>query len=94
MPDRAEPIALLDNDRVHVTLWRLPQGTSTGRHRHELDFLVIPLTTGRLKLSETDGSDVQVELEAGVPSFQNAGDEHDVTNVNEFEFRFIEIEIK
>jgi hypothetical protein len=35
-----------------------------------------------------------VELEAGVPSFQKAGDEHDATNVNEFEFRFMEIEVK
>jgi hypothetical protein len=88
------PIALLDNQRVHVTLWRLPPGTSTGRHRHELDFLVVPLTTGQLKLAEADGSNVQAELEAGVPSFQKAGDEHDVTNTNGFEFRFIEIEIK
>jgi quercetin dioxygenase-like cupin family protein len=94
MPDSAVPIALLDNERVHVTLWRLPQGTSTGWHRHELDFLVIPLTTGHLKLSEADGSHVQVELEAGAPSFQQAGGEHDVTNVGEAEFRFIEIEVK
>lgn len=94
MPDHAEPIALLDNERVHVTLWRLPQGSSTGRHRHELDFLVVPLTTGRLKIAAADGSDVYADLEAGAPSFQKAGDEHDVVNTNEFEFRFIEIEIK
>lgn len=94
MPDAAKPVALLDNERVHVTLWRLPPGAATGRHRHPLDFLVVPLTTGRLKVVEADGSDVYAELEAGVPSFEQAGAEHDVVNVTDAEFRFIEIEIK
>ena len=85
---------LIDNERVKVTEWRLPPGAATGIHRHELDFLVVPLTTGNLKLVNTDGSDVFAELEAGTPSFEKAGIEHDVVNTNDSEFRFIEIEIR
>jgi hypothetical protein len=35
-----------------------------------------------------------VQLTAGVSYNRSAGVEHDVVNVNDFEFRFVEIELK
>jgi quercetin dioxygenase-like cupin family protein len=83
----------VDNARVRVTEWRFAPGASTGRHRHELAYVVVPLTTGRLALTGPAGDTVS-ELVAGQPYFRPAGVEHDVRNANAFEFAFIEIELK
>ena len=48
----ATPTELIDNERVKVTEWKFRPGQSTGWHRHGMDYVVIPVTTGTLhKLS-------------------------------------------
>ncbi len=38
----------IDNDRIRVTTWTFEAvGDSTGPHRHEHDYIVIPVTGGR-----------------------------------------------
>ena len=43
----ATPTVQIDNERVRVTLWRFAPGEATGWHRHECDYVVVPLVTGR-----------------------------------------------
>ena len=83
----------LENDRVRVTEWRFAPGAATGWHRHEHDYVVVPLVTGKLRLEDRDGAK-EAELAVGQPYFREAGVEHDVVNVNDFEFAFIETELK
>lgn len=83
----------LDNDRVTVTEWSFAPRAETGHHVHLLDYVVVPLTTGTLRLEIEEGSTDNV-LEAGASYFRSAGSAHNVVNVNDFEFRFIEIELK
>ncbi|HEX9818489.1 MAG TPA: cupin domain-containing protein [Methylomirabilota bacterium] len=90
---RAVPTVTIDNARVRVTEWRFAPGASTGPHRHELPYVVVPLTTGRLAATGPAGDTVN-ELVAGHPYFRPAGVEHDVRNANAFEFVFVEIELK
>lgn len=87
------PTVTIDNARVRVTEWRFAPGASTGPHRHEWAYVVVPLTTGRLAATGTAGDSVS-ELVTGQPYYRPAGVEHDVRNVNAFEFVFIEIELK
>lgn len=83
----------IDNQRVRVAEWRFAPGAATGWHRHEYDYVVVPLLDGRLKLLEAGGERYS-ELQKGVPYFRGAGVEHDVVNANAFEFAFVEIELK
>ena len=83
----------LDTERVRVTEWRFCPGAATGWHRHEHDYVVVPLTTGALRLDEPGGPRT-VQLEQGKSYTRAAGVEHDVVNPNAFEFRFVEIELK
>jgi quercetin dioxygenase-like cupin family protein len=89
----AEPTVQIDNDTVRVTEWRFAAGAATGYHRHEYEYVVVPMTTGKLLLDEPEGKRV-AQLHAGVPYTRPAGVEHDVINANDFPFVFIEIEIK
>lgn len=83
----------IDDARVKVTQWCFAPGAATGWHKHAHDYVVVPLTTGSLRLDEPGGSRT-VQLTAGVSYNRLAGVEHDVVNVNDFEFRFVEIELK
>ena len=89
----AVPTVQIDNDLTRVTEWRFTPGATTGYHRHAYDYVVVPMTTGTLALSGPSG-DTTAELIAGQPYYRQAGVEHDVTNANDFEFVFVEIEFK
>ena len=96
MPNRpaATPTVQVDNERVRVTEWRFAPGAATGWHRHELDYVIVPLVTGLLLLEEPGGTTRRSELVVGTSYFRQAGVEHDVINDNAFEFAFVEVELK
>ena len=89
----AVPTVQVDNDRVRVTAWRFAPGAATGWHRHEFDYVVVPITTGTLLLKEGDG-ERYTELTAGVSYSREVGVEHNVINANDYEFVFVEVEMK
>ena len=84
----------IDNATTVVTEWRFAPGATTGWHRHEYDYVVVPMTTDRLKLLSPGGEEMIAELIQGQPYFRHFGVEHEVINANAFEFCFIEIEFK
>jgi quercetin dioxygenase-like cupin family protein len=83
----------VDNERTRVTEWRFAPGAATGWHRHGMDYVVVPLTTGTLRLRSAEGVR-DAELRAGVSYFRALGVEHDVVNASAHEFVFIEVEFK
>ena len=90
----ATPTQLIDNERVRVTEWRFRPGEATGWHRHEYDYVVVPVTTGQLHLKEPDGERT-VDIVLGTPYFREEGVEHDVINPSETDdVIFIEVEMK
>jgi quercetin dioxygenase-like cupin family protein len=91
---KAVPTLLIDNERVRVTEWSFAPGAATGWHRHEFDYVVVPMADGVLELVGPDDARSRAELKEGVPYFRKAGVEHDVINANAFAFAFIEVELK
>jgi len=83
----------IDNERMRVTEWRFAPGAATGFHRHAYDYCVVPLTTGKLRIEGKDGVS-EAELVTGRSYTRWEGVEHDVINANDFEFVFIEVELK
>jgi quercetin dioxygenase-like cupin family protein len=89
----ATPTVQIDNERVIVTEWRFEPGAETGHHIHGHDYVVVPMTTGTLRLVEPGGVR-DVALTAGVSYTRLAGVEHNVINANAYPFTFVEIELK
>lgn len=83
-----------DNDTTRVTLWRFAADAETGLHRHDLDYVVVPLTTGALKIVDKEGKESTAELTAGASYFRRAGVEHNVINASGGDFAFVEVEFK
>ncbi len=90
---QATPSVQIDNERVKVTEWRFAPGAETGYHRHEMDYLVVPITSGTLLMETADG-EMRNPLTAGRSYARLAGVEHNVINDNDHEFVFVEIELK
>jgi beta-alanine degradation protein BauB len=79
--------------QVRVTEYRFAPGAETGWHRHEYDYVVVPLLDGKLLLEEPGGTARIAELRTHQPYARRAGVEHNVVNANAFEFGFLEIEL-
>jgi len=90
---KSTAIVQIDNPRVVVTESRFAPGAETGWHRHEYDYVVVPLMDGKLRIKNKDGESVS-ELSAGKSYFRKAGVEHNVVNASTGEFAFVEIQIK
>jgi quercetin dioxygenase-like cupin family protein len=92
-PPSAVATVQVDNERVRVTEWRFAPGAATGWHRHEHDYVVVPMTTGKLRI-DNGTSELIAELVIGRSYFRPALIEHNVFNANPYELAFIEIEMK
>ena len=90
---KATSAVQIENERVLVTEWRFAPGADTGFHVHAHDYVVVPLTSGTLRLEDASGAR-DASLQAGVSYARPAGVAHNVINVNAQEFRFLEIELK
>ena len=86
-------IVQIDNEKVLAVLWRFPPGACIEWHRHEFDYVVVPLTTGHLTVSNRAGS-AEAKLIAGQPYARYAGVEHRVENRGPDEVIWVEIELK
>jgi quercetin dioxygenase-like cupin family protein len=90
---KATSAVQLENERVIVTEWRFAPGADTGHHVHAHDYVVVPLTSGILRLEEPGGVR-DATLTVGASYARPAGVAHNVINANAFEFRFVEVELK
>ena len=88
-----KPLIHEENDDVRITEWRLEAGDATGYHRHNFDYAVVPLIAGKIKATGPAG-EVVMELHAGKSYFRKAGVEHDVFNVGNALYTFVEVELK
>ena len=94
MREKAKPTVQIDNDNVKVTRWNFSPGAETGWHRHEMDYIVVPLTDGALTAEIPDGSFVENKLTIGASYARLLGIEHNIINNSESPYSFIEIELK
>ena len=91
--EQAESEVLIDTERVRVTLWKFAPGQATGAHRHEFDYVVVPVSGGTFTITAADGT-TELNQEAGQAYARQAGVEHDVANIGPQQAVFVEVELK
>lgn len=82
----------IENSVFRVTRWELEPGDSIPEHRHEHDYVVVPLTGGTLSAVTPDGSETAVELSIGQSYARPARAVHTIENRGSAAIVFIEIE--
>ena len=94
MREKAKPTVQIDDDNVKVTRWDFSPGAETGWHRHEMDYIVVPLADGALTAEMPDGSVIENKLNIGASYARLVGVEYNIINNSESPYSFIEIELK
>ncbi|MFJ4428807.1 cupin domain-containing protein [Streptomyces bobili] len=83
-----------EDEQVRVTRWAFEPGQSTGRHVHEHDYVVVPVTDGQTDVITPDGTVTSSQLQAGQSYARPADGEHEVVNAGTAPLAFVEIEMK
>ena len=91
---RAKSDVQIDTPEVRVTEWRLAPGSATGHHIHEMDYVIVPVTSGEMTIVAPNGERSKAQLGLGKSYFRKAGVEHDVLNETADEIVFLEVELK
>jgi quercetin dioxygenase-like cupin family protein len=80
----------IDAGGIRVTRYDMGSGERIPWHRHEHDYLVVPLNDGAFEVVTAEGRTAQLTT-AGEPYQRKAGAEHELVN-GENPYSFIEIE--
>ncbi|ART73489.1 hypothetical protein BTO20_07895 [Mycobacterium dioxanotrophicus] len=83
----------LENDLFRVTKWTIDPGGAIPLHRHEYEYVVVPLVTGTMHVVTADGDEIIAELVVGQSYSRPAGSEHTVENRGDRDpIIFVEVE--
>lgn len=70
----------LENEYFRVTQWTIEPGGVIPMHRHDYEYVVVPLVTDTMHVTNADGSEIVAELVTGQSYTRSAGSEHQVEN--------------
>lgn len=70
----------LESDCFRVTRWTIDPGGAIPMHRHDHEYVVVPLVTDTMHVVTADGIEIVSELVAGQSYSRPAGSEHTVEN--------------
>ena len=83
----------LDNGVFRVTKWTIEPDGVIPMHKHDYEYVVVPMVTDTMRVRNSDGTEIVAELEAGVSYTRAAGSEHEVSNPNgTADVVFVEVE--
>ena len=84
----------LETNVVRVTRCDFAPYSETGWHIHDFDYIVIPVISGQLTITNPDGSKMEFDIVQGNSYNRRAGVEHNVQNLTNSDTAFLEIELK
>ncbi|HVB54186.1 MAG TPA: cupin domain-containing protein [Candidatus Acidoferrales bacterium] len=83
-----------NTDSVRITIWTFEPGSATDYHRHEFDYVVVPVSGGTFTITAADGVNSEMTQMPGAAYTRPAGTEHDVANAGSVPAVFVEVEMK
>lgn len=83
----------LENEHFRVTRWTIEPGGAIPLHRHDHEYVVIPLVTASMHVVNADGGELVAELVTGRSYTRPAGSEHRIEHRgSETPIVFVEVE--
>lgn len=70
----------LENEFFRVTKWTIQPGGVIPMHRHDHEYVVVPMVTDRMHVVTADGEEIVADLVTGSSYTRSAGSEHQVEN--------------
>lgn len=83
-------------ENEYVRVWRLilKPGETQAWHKHDLSYLVIPLTEGKNVMRFADGREKPTDEKPGQALWREPGMEHELENTSDFHYSNMLVELK
>jgi quercetin dioxygenase-like cupin family protein len=85
---------LFENEFIRVWALSLDAGAVQPWHKHDLPYLVVPLTEGRNEMEFSDGRVRQTAEQPGEVLWREPGIPHELRNISDWQYRNVLIEVK
>jgi beta-alanine degradation protein BauB len=85
---------LFENDLVRVWELAVEPGKSKGWHRHDLPYVIVPITDGSIEIESIDGKVIRPQDVAGKAIWRDPGEIHDLRNLGTAIYKNVLVEIK
>jgi hypothetical protein len=85
---------IFENGLVRVWELAVEPGKSKGLHRHDLPYVIVPLTEGKIEIESIDGTSYRPVDKVGGAIWRDAGEIHDLKNLGTATYRNVLVEIK
>lgn len=85
---------LFENDYVRIWSIKLDPGQRQPWHKHELPYIVVPLTDGKNVMYFEDGRERETVEKPGDALWREPGIPHELHNISDWQYRNILIELK
>jgi quercetin dioxygenase-like cupin family protein len=85
---------IFENDLVRIWELAVEPGKSKGLHRHDLPYVIVPLTEGSIEIESIDGKVIRPQEKLGEAIWREAGEIHDLRNLGTATYRNVLVEIK
>jgi len=85
---------IFENDLVRVWELSVEPGESSGLHRHDLPYVIVPLTGGTIEIESVDGRTYRPTETIGEAIWRDPGEIHDLHNRGGTMYRNVLVEIK
>lgn len=93
MTDGSHSEQQLENEHFRVTKWTINPGGVIPMHRHDHEYVVVPVTEGTMHVTTSGGEEIIAELTIGQSYTRPAGSEHQVENrIGTQPLAFVEVE--
>ena len=84
----------VDTPEVRVTEWRLAPGSATSHHTHEMDYVIVPVTSGEMTIVAPTGERSKAQLGVGKSYFRKPASSTTCSTRPASEIVFLEVELK
>jgi len=85
---------IFENEQVRVWELAVEPGKSKGLHRHDLPYVIVPVTEGKIEIEAIDGKVYRPQEKLGEAIWRDAGEIHDLRNLGTATYRNVLVEIK
>jgi quercetin dioxygenase-like cupin family protein len=85
---------IFENDSIRVWIFSVAPGGIKRMHRHDLPYLIVPLTGGKVEITTLDGKARSPEDKRGEVIWQEAGETHQLHNLNAHQYENVLVELK
>ncbi len=85
---------IFENDHVRVWELAVEPGRDKGMHRHDLPYVIVPMTGGDIEIVTIDGQSIKPKDVVGEAIWRDAGEVHNLYNRGTETYRNVLVEIK